>query len=1002
MSAYQDSPDIDLVEAQLQQELRQMFEVDTQMYLQNYIELAQRLQPQSWTADIQEMYRAIHTIKGGAVTVAADAILLVATALEDLLSDLRYLDPAPPLADGQLGQKLLEAGELLASSLEVKTRGNMALVAVQPSVRRLETLRSQIQQLYLPEWNEQQLLHQEFAEQGFDLVVLDLEMALEELPPDGEVPLEIFETAKRTTGQLEQIGRDIELAEGWQQLLNRTQEFCQHRDVEFWHSQLPSYLQQLKDCAKNGGKLASSPASAAAGSSETQLDLAAEPAVEQMALGAEEDLSLSTSHDSQPVLEVEPELTFDLDTIEALSAINESLLAVEFTEDATISEPDLTESWLDPEMTIIEGADLPLSVVASEESQPAIEERENEVQIPVPLGRLDQTSQNLVETLLAARASQSFSNELQSQLVKLVALAKESVQYITRLRQIQDDYALLDSFNRKNPQLSDNPTVERYRQGYLTINRLLESSLRLSELGAEAEKSALQTTESLQRLDRNILKLQNTVEESRLVPFKNLSFRARAIIRDLSNRYNKPARLIVQGENIELDAGTISKLEPALLHLLRNAYDHGLESYPERFALGKPEIGTITLTLRRRGNSYLLDVRDDGRGIDAAKIHQSAVSKNLPLTSTNTPAELLGVLCQSGFSSRDTVSEISGRGVGMDVVANQIADLGGRMSLDTVPEQGATFHLQFPVPHLLVSCVLLKVGDRSVAIPAEDISITGLLSNLKATPANGSNSLCSWTIEAEDRSLPGMDLSDYWYLGPRTNPLSETAICIKVRSWNTQQEMWFLADELLGQTELLIESLPSPLVPPTGLMGLSLQPDGSLIPVVEATILAEYLLTSPTASSIPAAMPMTTAAVAEAPQPLPAVDEPEAKERGQSSQTILVVDDAALMRRRLESSLNTYGYATHTCADGQEAWNWLQNNPLPALMLTDIEMPVMDGFTLIDRCRQAGIDIPILVISSRIAEEWSKEAKRLGATDYLTKGFSTADLLVKVKSLLVD
>jgi chemotaxis protein histidine kinase CheA/CheY-like chemotaxis protein len=995
----------DLVEAQLQQELRQMFEVDTQMYLQNYIELSQKLQPQSWTSDIQEMYRAIHTIKGGAVTVAADAILLVATALEDLLSDLRYLDPAPPLADGQLEQKLLEAGELLASSLEVKTKGNMALVAVQPSVRRIETLRSQIQQLYLPEWNEQQVLHQEFAEQGFDLVVLDLEMALEQLPPHGEVPLEIFETAKRTTGQLEQIGRDIELAEGWQQLLSRTQEFCQHRDAEFWHAQLVPYLQQLKDCAKNGGKLASPVESRGAGEAGEaggaggagEEFLTQQQQQQHSTLPTTDNLQLPAV---EVEAEVEPGLTFDLgaDALEALSAINDSLLEVEFTEDATVSESEIGELWVDPEMTIVEGVDLPVAVVDSQETQPAIEERESEVQIPVPLGRLDQTSQNLVETLLAARASQSFSNELQSQLVKLVALAKESVQYITRLRQIQDDYALLDSFNRKNPQLSDNPTVERYRQGYLTINRLLESSLRLSELGAEAEKSALQTTESLQRLDRNILKLQNTVEESRLVPFKNLSFRARAIIRDLSNRYNKPARLVVQGENIELDAGTISKLEPALLHLLRNAYDHGLESYPERFALGKPEIGTITLSLRRRGNSYLLDVRDDGRGIDAAKIQQSAASKGLPLTSTNTPAELLGVLCQSGFSSRDSVSEISGRGVGMDVVANQIADLGGRMSLDTSPGQGATFHLQFPVPHLLISCVLLKVGDRSVAIPAEDISITGLLSNLKATPANGSNSLCSWTIEEEDRSLPGMDLSDYWYLGPRTNPLSETAICIKVRSWNTQQEMWFLADELLGQTELLIESLPSPLVPPTGLMGLSLQPDGSLIPAIEATTLAEYLLASPTASSIPAAM----ATVAETPQPLPAKDEPEAGDRLQSSQTILVVDDAALMRRRLESSLNTYGYVTHTCADGQEAWNWLQNNPLPALILTDIEMPVMDGFTLIDRCRQAAIDIPIIVISSRIAEEWSKEAKRLGATDYLTKGFSTADLIVRVKSLLVD
>jgi chemotaxis protein histidine kinase CheA/CheY-like chemotaxis protein len=999
MPVNQDPFSTDLAEAQLQQELRQMFDVDTQMYLQSYIELVQQLKPQSWTSDIQEMYRAIHTIKGGAVTVAADAILHVATALEDLLSDLRYLDLAPPLVDGQLGQMLLEAGELLASSIEVKATGQIALAAVQPSVRRLEALRSQIQQLYLPEWDEQQQLHQEFAEQGFDLVVLDLEMALEQLPASGEVSPAILEIAKRTAQQLEQIGQDIQLAEGWQQLLHRTQEFWQRSEADFWHSQLPVYLRTLKECVKHGGKLGSLP------ESTTVEEQKVPRAEEQGTPGVEKNLLLSATHGLQPAPEAEPifddlDLDLDLEALEALEAINESLLATESPEDLTGSEADSPELWVDPEMTIVEGVDLPSPVAASPKNPPTSESQESEVQIPVPLGRLDQTSESLIETLLAGRASQSFSGELQSQLTKLVALTKESVKYITRLRQIQDDYALLDSFNSKIPEFSNSPMVERYRQGYVTINRLLETSLRLSELGAEAEKTALHTVESLQRLDRNILKLQSTVEESRLLPFKNLSFRARAIIRDLSNRYNKPARLVVQGENIELDAGTASKLEPALLHLLRNAYDHGLESCAERFALGKPEIGTITLSLKRRGNSYLLEIGDDGRGIDAAKIHQKAVRRGLPLTSTTTSAELLAVLSQPGFSSKEVVSEISGRGVGMDVVTNRIADLGGRMSLDSVLGQGTTFHLQFPVPHLLVSCVLLKVGDRSLAIPAEDISTTDLLSNLKAIPADESNSLCAWTIEREGRSLPGLDLSNYWYSDPRSNPLSETAICVKVRAWNTQQEMWFLADELLGQTELLIESLPSPLVAPVGLMGLSLQPDGSSIPVLEATTLAEYLLASPTDSSVAPEIPIATAAVPEIYESLPNWEEVEADAPAQLTQTILVVDDAALMRRRLESSLNTYGYVTHTCADGQEAWNWLQNHSLPSLMLTDIEMPVMDGFTLIDRCRQAGIGIPILVISSRIAEEWSKEARRLGATDYLTKGFSTADLLVKVNSLL--
>ena len=119
-----------------------------------------------------------------------------------------------------------------------------------------------------------------------------------------------------------------------------------------------------------------------------------------------------------------------------------------------------------------------------------------------------------------------------------------------------------------------------------------------------------------------------------------------------------------------------------------------------------------------------------------------------------------------------------------------------------------------------------------------------------------------------------------------------------------------------------------------------------------------------------------------------------------SDRQILVVDDAALMRRRIESGLSPQGYEVATCDDGMDAWQWLQRHGQPALLITDIEMPRMDGFTLIDRCRQAGLDMPILVISSRLAEEWSRETARLGATDYLTKGFSTSELVNKVSSLL--
>jgi chemotaxis protein histidine kinase CheA/CheY-like chemotaxis protein len=1050
--------EIDLAELQLQQELRALFEVDSQKYLQDYLNLVQHLQPQSWTRDIQELYRLIHTIKGSSVTVGADAILRVAAVLENMLSDLRHLNPAPPLSDGRLSQILLEAGELLASSLQVQATGEEALTAIQPSVQRIQTLQEQVKQIYLPEWNEQHLLNLEFAEQGFDLVVLDLEITLEQMPPQGEVSSETVEVAQQTLAQLTEIGKDLEFTGGWTELLHHCEDLLSRPRVEVWRSHLPGYLNALKECARQDGKyvepeqiILPEPVesflpeeteeiflsdsgllelSAIDESLLEDLDGAYEPRgrgrnqvpplenpvpnsirgtapyeLGEIAPRLPTEVELPRSS-SEEILVTEPQELFQEELTEAADAMAMLELDSEIPTPAPEIPlaPETSEDWLGlvsppPNQSAASQAAAESTIAALPLKPQSIlptsltEAQTNDIQIPVPLNRLDRTAQSLVDALLTVRISQGLYQNLQAQLTQLYTLAKENAQYITRLRQLQDDYALLDKL-KSSSNSAEEPTLERYRQGYSTINRLLETSLRLSELGAEAEKNTLLTADSWQSLERNILRLRQNVEQSRLVPFRNLVFRVRAILRDLTTRCGKPARLAVEGEQIELDAGTSSKLEPALLHLIRNAYDHGLENAEERIAYGKQEEGTITLSLKRRGNTYDLDVRDDGRGIDADAIRQSAEAKGLPLTSTQTPAQLLNVICQSGFSSKDAVSDISGRGVGMDVVAEQIASLGGRLSLVTDPRSGTTFRLQFPVPQLLMSCVLLQAGDCTLAIPTQDITTTTILDNLQATQVSDSNGVCTWKIQQGEETLLGLDLLEYWQPQAAKRSLPDTAVCIYVHPAQQSQGIWVLADELLGQTELLVTPLPSPLVSPIGILGASLQPNGSLVPVVEVATLVEVLLKSPAevTNQLSAQKFVIETKAASI------LSEPE--ETDQDTRTILVVDDAALMRRRIEASLTAYGYTVNTCADGQEAWNWLSTHPTPAMVITDIEMPHIDGFTLIDRARQAGITIPFVVVSSRLAENWSKEARRLGATDYLTKGFSTYELINKVKSLL--
>jgi chemotaxis protein histidine kinase CheA/CheY-like chemotaxis protein len=1146
-------------EEQLQQELREMFLVDTQQQLETYFDTIQQLKPESWIGDIQSIYRAIHTIKGGAVTVAANSILDGAIALEDLLSDLRYLEVAP-LSDGKLSQMLLESGELLASCLEISNPSNGidvdAANRVQLTLQRIQTIHAQVKEQYLPEWNEMKQVHQEFAEQGFDLVILDLEMDLATMSTQGEVPARTIESARSTIAQLTQIGTDLELAPGWTVLIDRGTRLINNPELQLWRSIWMPYFAELKACVKNSGEICAAQIdrldaleaavqiladsvkkerSEVAKVDKIQFDLSEdlpdllddffideeiittseifsksidslseilvpisnsltrssdieenlsdllddffideevvttnkfssassgeiadrERSVTVMDAGDElpdllddffidEEILTTTELSTEsidtiaveersiPVIDAGEELPDLLDnffideeilTTTELSTESIDTIAIEEREipviDTSDELPDLLDNFfvdepLEIDNDFIELAEIaelaeaelidiietemaataePIATVPTPDrplsatpSSTTVGEVKRSVAIPIPLERLDRSAQQLVDTLLTARVVMSTSDRLQSQLIQLSGLTQESALFITKLRQLQDNYAQLHHLSdERDP--ANNLTLERYRQGYTTINRLLENILRMSELGQEIETLSYQNHHHLDTLDRSILRLKDGIETSRLIPFRNLTLRAKAILRDLTNRYGKPAELIVQNEQIELDAGIVQQLEPALLHLLRNAYDHGLESTAQRLAAGKPARGTIHLSLYRQGSTYRLEVEDDGRGIDAGEIDRIATAKGFALTrrgSIPTNSELLAILCQPGFSSSSTVSEVSGRGVGMDVVMTQIESIGGKLSLDTSVGRGTKFTIEVPAPQLLVPCVLFQVGERTMAFPTEDVLETALLSSLAVKMAADESMMCAWTLTTSKGEVTGFDLANYWQFTQRS--LSDTAICLRTRQGADGREIWSIADDLLGQSELRIAPLPSPLIAPAGLLGVSLQSDGRLISILDPIALTARLASD--ASSQTTDRPDVISSLNPIDRSTP------------SAPVILVVDDAALMRRRFEASLHTHGFIVHTCNDGLEALNWLQTNPQPDLMITDVEMPNMDGFTLIDRTRQANIDMPILVVSSRVSAEWSKEARRLGANDYLNKGFSTSELIQQVNSLL--
>jgi chemotaxis protein histidine kinase CheA/CheY-like chemotaxis protein len=1009
-------------EAKLKQELSELFAADTQVSLQTYLKIAQQLNASTWKADSQELYRAIHTIKGGAVTVGAESLLPMAIALENILSDLRYLEEPPVLSDNHLSATLLEAGELLASTSQIKGEKKEVLLQIQPALTRIREIHTHIKETYCPQGSEETHIWQDFSNYGFDLIVLNLEVALAPLEHEPIVPLATKQIAEEVLVQLYEVGQELSLASGWQSLLTCAQTLLDEPRSAEWRTHWPTLLRLLKQCAKQGGVLGIS-LDAVRSLGRSVEATSAPPSRRQLGLFP----------DSYKV-EVPQQVDVGafLDNLGALETFAQLPLASKATDvplnDLLIDDPaaDRATVAASGNSTSDDGtSDRTLKRPVEKTSVFAADET---VQIPVALSRLDHLSQDIVDSLLAARGIKNYAQNLQPLITRLVALSQESRQYIEPLKQLRADpkgnfvggssELAITSPPRPPIALSDRG-IQQSQQSYTAVNRLLETTSRFAEIGAEVETVLRQTNQSVRTLESSLLNLQRTVEESRLVSFRTLIFRAKTILRDLTVRYGKSVHIEVEGDPVDLDVGSARSLEPVLLHLIRNAYAHGIESAAERKAQGKPAEGTIGLSLHRRGDTYLLELSDDGQGIRTQAVEAKAAMLGLPLTQAHSAEQLLAIICQPGFSLETRINEISGRGVGMDVVANQVAQMGGKLTLETQPQQGTTFRLSFSAPRLLISCILIRAGEHTFALPAEEVCAIALfetLNTLETTELGwlvDTNTQTETQSEQQSEKQPLTSVLKYWQSNspvstaatvkaPTVTPTA-TDVCLCVTapvasafstseflSSERSRKLWLQADEIVDSSELLVQSLPSPLSTPEGIIGISVQPDGTLIPVLEGPIVAQKLLNQiycPEKTAAETSSGLSPDLVASLPSE-------------KAADYILIVDDAALMRRRIEMSLQGQNYRTHTCADGLEAWNWLQSNSPPRLMITDIDMPRLNGFSLIERCRQAGMRLPIMVVSSRLSEEWSDEAKRLGASDYLNKGFANFELIHRVEALL--
>jgi len=509
--------------------------------------------------------------------------------------------------------------------------------------------------------------------------------------------------------------------------------------------------------------------------------------------------------------------------------------------------------------------------------------------------------------------------------------------------------------------VNDVATVQR------TLQRSLESTE--DELVAQA------------RLTRD---LQDDLLRTRMVEFEGLSDRLYRVVRMAAKETGKQVRLDIVGGSIEVDRGVLDRMTGAFEHLLRNCVSHGIESPETRTAAGKDAVGTIVVALSQEGNEVGVEFRDDGAGLDMAKIRAKAEAmKLIDPTTPHEDAELANLIFTAGFSTADTVTELAGRGVGMDVVRSDVIAMGGRIETATAAGEGTSFKMILPLTTAVTQVVMLRCGESTVAVPSTLVEIVR-----RARPEEVDAAYASGTFEYGENAVPFFWLGALLQLGAQPGGATgRTRTVVVVRS--AQQRIAVHVDEVLGNQEVVVKNLGPQLSRLPGLAGMTLLTSGAVAliynPVALATLYGESARTA-TQVARGVAVAGSAPVVPEAREPAPRI-----------APLVLVVDDSLTVRRVTQRLLVREGYRVTLAKDGLDALERLAEEK-PQIVLSDIEMPRMDGFDLVRNIRaDARLRwLPVIMITSRIAQKHREHAAELGVDHYLGKPYSEEDLLALI------
>jgi len=573
----------------------------------------------------------------------------------------------------------------------------------------------------------------------------------------------------------------------------------------------------------------------------------------------------------------------------------------------------------------------------------------------------------------------------------------ELVRTVARLRQqirtleVESEARIHDGRSKRlqasktsaNPADFDPLEMDQYAEVQRISRSLAESLNDLVNLEADLAAQVRKGEQLLQADMRTTRKLQRDLLDTRLVAVTMLVPRLRRLTRQVASELGKQVALEVQGEDCELDRNLLQNMTAPLEHLIRNAISHGLETPAEREQAGKAPTGNITLTISRDDNEIVIRFRDDGRGLNRERLRQRAIDMGLVGKGVELPeAELDRLILRPGFSTAETISQISGRGIGMDVVHSELKALGGSLQISSTPGEGTTFAMHLPFTLVVNPVLLVEVQAQVYALPITGVQGLARLSGeqLHAALQADADKLM-FAGEAYALHHLAEVLGGQW-----VEPVfaADERFPVVFIQWQGRAVAWII-DHIRGRREVVLQPLGTLFTSCRLYSAATVAPDGSVYLVPDMAELARLAETAP-------ALPPELAVEAT-----PAPEEPSGPPR------VLVVDDSITVRRVTEKFLNSREYTVMTAKDGMEALERMAEFQ-PNVVLLDIEMPRMDGFELLGHLRRdpQWARLPVIMISSRTAQKHREHAGALGATGFLGKPYQNDVLLDALREVLAS